>query len=162
MSGILFFKYYFGHTTFLYSFKSTSGHHQSFFNFRSSSRKSQGRKDHAFYSTVLLKKTSLILRTSTRLALGITQTKTFLLRCQKTTATTTKKTKNKTKKKHLHCTIFWRPRAAFLSAYFCISLCLYVSVRKFLFQTRSKILLGRDGLGWDWIIYWRRLAIWAL
>ena len=51
----------------------------------------KGRKDHAFYSTVLLKKTSLILRTSTRLALGITQTKTFLLRCQKTTATTTKK-----------------------------------------------------------------------
>ena len=31
----------------------------------------KGRKDHAFYSTVLLKKTSLILRTSTRLALGI-------------------------------------------------------------------------------------------
>ena len=99
MSGILFFKYYFGHTTFLYSFKSTSGHHQSFFNFRSSSRKSQRQKrSRIFYSTVLLKKTSLILRTSTRLALGITQTKTFLLRCQKTTATTTKKQKTKQRK----------------------------------------------------------------
>ena len=32
----------------------------------------KAKKDHSFYNTVLLKKTSLILQTSTRLALGIT------------------------------------------------------------------------------------------
>ena len=39
-----FSKYYFRHTTFLYSFKCSSGHYQSFFNIRFSSRKSQSQQ----------------------------------------------------------------------------------------------------------------------
>ena len=59
-----FWKYYFEHTAFLYLSRRSSGHHQSFFNFRFSSRKSQSqqktsKKDHTFYNTVSLKKPHL-------------------------------------------------------------------------------------------------------
>ena len=47
-------------------------------------------------------------------------------------------------KKHLHWPISWRPRTAFLK-HFEIK-CLYISVRKCLFQRRSKILYG-----WGWV-----------
>ena len=40
----IFWKYFFGHTTFLYSSTRSSGHHQSFFNFRFFSRKSQSKQ----------------------------------------------------------------------------------------------------------------------
>ena len=42
--GILILKYYFGHTNFLYSSTRSSGHHQSFLNFRFIIRKSQNQQ----------------------------------------------------------------------------------------------------------------------
>ena len=56
-----FWKYYFGHTTFLYFSRSSSGHHQSFFYFRFSSRKPQRQQKLAknnthFTTQFLLKK----------------------------------------------------------------------------------------------------------
>ena len=91
----------------------------------------KAKKDHSFYNTVLLKKTSLILRTSTRLVLGITQPKIFLslqifwgykvyiflLQCQKTTTTT--KTKQKQKTFALH---------HFLKAKNCIPVCIFLYI----------------------------------
>ena len=60
-----FWKFYFGQTSFLYTFKRASAYHLL-------AQSLKAKKDHSFYNTVLLKKTSLILRTSTHLALGIT------------------------------------------------------------------------------------------
>ena len=49
-------------------------------------------------------------------------------------------------KKHLHCTIFWRSRTTSLK-HFKSKMSVYISLSKFLFQRRSKILPG--GMG-DW------------
>ena len=38
---------------------------------------------------------------------------------------------------------------------------LYISVRNFLFQRRSKVLPDGDGLGGGWIVSLKRLALWA-
>ena len=38
---------------------------------------------------------------------------------------------------------------------------LYISVRNFLFQRRSKVLSDGDGLGGGWIVSLKRLALWA-
>ena len=95
----------------------------------------KAKKDHSFYNTVLLKKTSLILRTSTRLALGITCSRKksqkpfwvynfsdlakfiyFLLRFQKTTTTITTK---KQKPFALH---------HFLKAKNCIPVCIFLYI----------------------------------
>ena len=59
---ILFLKYYFSHTTFLYSSARSSGHDQYFFlisDFLAESLKVKSKtseKDHSFYNTVSLKK----------------------------------------------------------------------------------------------------------
>ena len=140
----------------------------------------KSKKDHSFYNTVLLKKFSLILRISTRLALGITSSRhtaknlsefrNFLtlqslhisfccVKKQQQQQQQQQQTKNKIKQKIFALHHFWMPRTAFLSVYFCIPLCLYISVRKFLFQRRSKILFGGDGFGRNWIIYLRRLTV---
>ena len=73
--GILFLKIFFRtYKVFIYLPRRSCGY-QSFFNFRFSSRKSQSQQKvakkitHTFYNTVLLKNTSLILRTSAHLTL---------------------------------------------------------------------------------------------
>ena len=83
-----FWKYSFGHTKFLYLPRRSSGYNQSFFNFRFSSRKSQSQQKvakkitHTFYNTVLLKNTSLILRTSAHLTLKVIFSNTTFLTLQ--------------------------------------------------------------------------------
>ena len=128
-----FWKYYFGHTTFLYSFKRAITWVFLISDLLAESLKAK--KDHSFYNTVLLKKTSLILRTSTRLALGITCSRKksqkpfwvynfsdlakfiyFLLRFQKTTTTITTK---KQKPFALH---------HFLKAKNCIPVCIFLYI----------------------------------
>ena len=108
-------------------------------------------------------KTSLILRISTLLKLKII--------CSQNTA---KKLSSQFKnfpanmfllgvrKKHLHCTISWRPRTTFLKHFESknLSISVYLS-KKFLFQRRIKILSGGMG-GWGgWIISLRQLAVWV-
>ena len=59
-------------------------------------------------------------------------------------------------KYHLHCTISWRPRTAFLKHFESKCMSIYIYVRKFLFQRRSKILSGCSGGGGGGRV-WRRL-----
>ena len=51
------------------------------------------------------------------------------------------------------------PRTAFLKSNVCIFL--YISIRKFLFQRRSKILSGGGFVRGVWTISFRWLAVWA-
>ena len=123
-----FWKYYFGHTTFLHTFHWTSS---KFFYFRFSSRKSQSqqklaKKEHWFYSMVWLKHLTYFYEpqlTSCWKENG--PAKLAAVWCQK---------------KHLHCTISWHPRTAFLKANVCIFL--YISL-----ISRYKISSGGMGGG---------------
>ena len=107
-------------------------------------------KDHSFYNTVSLKKTSLILRTSTHLTLKIICFRNIV--------------KNLSDFKSIPANMFlfgvrknvWA--ASFLDAkeLYSVStlkgnICvfLYISVRKFLFQRGSKVLSDRGWVG-DW------------
>ena len=108
----------------LYSFKCSSGH-QSFFNIRFSSRKSQSQQNLAkkitHFTIQFRSKTSLILRTSTHLTLKIIysrNTAKFNLFHQTCFCLGSEK--------NLHCTISWRPRTPFLKHF--ERKCLYISV----------------------------------
>ena len=135
-----FWKHFFGHTTFLYSSTRSSGHHQSlfkfphvpvdiirvfFFNFRFFSRKSQSQQKQSKKIThCTIQKTSLILWTSTYYV---------SVWCQK---------------KHLHSTIFWRPKLhSWSSLKANVRIFLYISVSKVLFQSLSKILSDGEWVG---------------
>ena len=61
-------------------------------------------------------------------------------------------------KKHLRCPIFRRPRTTFLKHYLKanVFIFLYISLRNFLFQWRSKILSGGT-----WRKAEKRLAVWV-
>ena len=153
---LFFWKYYFRHTTFSYSFKRASGHHQSFFNLRSSRRKPQRQKGSLVLQYSFAHKISHILGTSTGLALTIT--------CSSNTAKNLSEFTNfpwnmfifGVRKKTFALYHFLKPKNYILV---CIFLC--ISVRRFLFQRRSKILFGGNGSGRDWIIYLRGLTVWA-
>ena len=64
-------------------------------------------------------------------------------------------------KKHLHCTISWRPRTTFLKHF--ESKCLYISVnlpeKMFATKTWPDVLVY--GVGRGWIIFLKRLAVWV-
>ena len=144
--NVFFGKYFFGHTTFLYSSTSSSGHHYCFFfNFRYFSRKSQSQQKLPkkitnftiqFRSTNLthfMKLNSLDIKNNI-----------FLQHSQKPFWLYEFSSKHVSvwgKKKHLHPIISWRPKLhswSILKANDRIFL--YISVRKDLFQRRSKIL----------------------
>ena len=119
---------YFRHATFLYSFKCSSGH-QSFFNIRFSSRKSQSQQKLAkkitHFTIQFRSKTSLILRTSTPLDIENSilpqhSQKPFWFNLFHQTCFCLGSEKN------LHCTIYWRPRTPFLKHF--ERKCLHISV----------------------------------
>ena len=162
MSYLEFFlwKYYFWHTTFLYSPRCTSGHLQrSFFlisDFLSESLKAN--KNLGKRSLILeysfARKTSLILRTSTHLTLKTicscntpkSLSDMFLLDVREKICTAPFLDTQELD--------FWST----LKANVCISL--YISVRKFFFQRRSNVLSDVGGLGEGWVISWRWLTVW--
>ena len=143
-----FWKYYFEHATFLYLSRRSRGHHQSFFNFRSSSRMSQSqqktsKKDHTFYNKISLKKPHLFHLTLKTI-------------CNRNTA-----------KKRSDFTYFQQrcfclgSEKIFALHHFVMPVCifLYISLRKFLFREHSKVLSGRECMGGAWISSLRRLTV---
>ena len=121
MSGILFFKYYFGHKTFLYSFKSTSGHHQSFFNFRSSSRKSQRQKRSRILQYSFAEKNLTHFTNLNSLGIGDNTDKNISFAVSKNNSNNNKKNKKQNKEKTfaLH---------HFLKAKSCIPVCIFLYI----------------------------------
>ena len=155
-----FWKYYFGHTTFWYSSRCTSGHLQSFVlisdvlpTFSSLKANKNWRKRSLILQCSFARTTSLILRTSTHLTLKIT--------CCRNTAKNLSDFKNFPADmfllgirediytapfldaQELH---FWST----LKANVCIFL--YISVRNFFSQRRSNILFDCGGFGEGWMI----------
>ena len=138
-----FSKYYFRHTTFLYSFKCSSGHYQSFFNIRFSSRKSQSQQKLAkkithftikFFSKNLTHFTNLNSLDAENNMLPQHSQNPFWLKnfpaniisvwCQE---------------KHLHCTISRCPRTAFLKHF--ESKCLYISVYHYIMALYNALFI---------------------
>ena len=141
-----FWKYYFRHTTFLYSPRCSSGHLQSFFlssGFLAESLKASNtwQKRSPILQDSFNRKTSVFLRTLTHLTLKII--------CSRNTA------------KNICITPFLDAQErnfwSTLKANVCIFL--YISVRIF-FQRRSNILSDGSGLGEGWIISWSGLIVW--
>ena len=123
-----FKKYYYGYTTFLYSSTRYSGHHQSFFNSTFSNRKSQhqqklAKKISHFTAQFRLK----ILTYFTNLNLLDIENNMLLQRSQNPFWIYKFFSSDSVwcQKYHLHCTISWRPRTAFLKHF--ESKCLYIS-----------------------------------
>ena len=139
-------KYYFGHTQFLYSSTRSSGHDQSFFLFQIFEQKVSkptkiSEKDHSFYNKVLLKNTYSFyepqLTWHWKRYVPATQPKTSLtLQIFQQTCFSF------VPEKHFHCTISWKAN---------VCIFVYISVRKCLFQRRSKILSGGE---WGWGGVW--------
>ena len=138
-----FWKYYFKHTTFLYLSRLSSGHHQGFFNFIFSSRKSQSQQKPAkktthftiqFLSKNLIHFANLNSPDPENNMLAQHSQKPFWLYkfsgkhisvwCQK---------------KYLHCTISWRTRTAFLKHF--ESKCLYISIYLLILEIQFFILI---------------------
>ena len=148
-----FWKYYFEHTTFLYLSRRSSGHHQSFFfNSKFSSRKSQSQQNLAkkiTHFTIQFRSKNLTHLTNLN-SLDI-ENKIQPQRSQKTFWLYKFSYKHVSvwcQKKYFHCTISWRPWAqswSTLKANVCIFL--FISLRKFLFQKRSKVLSGEGRMG---------------
>ena len=124
--------------------------------------KKTSEKDHSFYNTVSLKKPHLLHETQltwhwnwyapatqpkTFLTLQIFQHTYFCLLPEKTFA--------------LHH--FLTPKSPHSSSTLIanVVIFLYISVRKFLFQKRSKVLSDGGGLGGGWITSLRWFAVWA-
>ena len=140
----------FGHATFSYLSRHSRGHYQSFFNFRFPSRKSQRQQ-------------KLILRTSVHLTLKII--------CSRNT---NKNLSDFTKfpanmflfgvRKNICIAPFLDAQElhswSTLKANVCIFL--YISVRKYLFQRRCKVLSSGGWDGGGWIISLRRFPVWVL
>ena len=129
--GILFWKYYFGDKTFLFLPIRSSWHRIFlFFNFRFSNwslkvNKNE-RKRYSYYNTVSLKK----LHTHFMNLNSLDIEKNMLLQHSQKPfwlyKFSSKHVSVWCQKKHLHCTISWRPRTAFLKHF--ESKCLYISV----------------------------------
>ena len=144
-----FLKYYFGHATFLYMLRRSSGHHQSFLKFQIfqqnvSKPTKSSKKDRTFYNTVSPKKRhsfyeswhlatekkALATLIRTFLALQIFLVNMLLFCFRKDICT-----KGFVDAKNCTLETLWKQ----------MSVCfifLYISVRKFLLQTRSKVLYG--------------------
>ena len=149
-----FWKYYYGQATLLYSSTRSNGHHQSFFLiFRFSSRKSQSQQKLArkithftiqFYSKNLTHFTNLNSLDIENNMLPQHDQKPFWLY-----KFSSKHISVWCQKKHLGCTISWRQRTAFFKHFEKANVCifLYISVRKCLFQRRSKILSEGERVG---------------
>ena len=163
ISNLEFFswKYYFGHTKVLYMPRCSSGYHQFFFKFRFSSRQSQSQQKLAKkithftiqfcskcftrfmnHNSFHIENDMLLQHSQKPFWLYKFPTNMFLFGVWKNVCTAP-----------FHS---WRT----LKANVCILL--YISLRRFLFQRRSKVLSGK---GWDgeagWIIFLRGLAVWA-
>ena len=166
----VFWKNYIGHTKFLYLSICSCEYHQSFyFNFRFSSRKFQSWQKLAkkithftiqFCSKYLTHFANLNSLDIENNMLPQTQPKTFL-----TVQIFSKHVSVQCQKKYLYCTISWHPRTTFFKHI--ESKCLHISIyllNKILvqFQRRSKVLFNKRRDGRGWIIFLRRLAVWAL
>ena len=155
MSYLEFFfgKYYFWHTTLLYLSRNSSGHHQSFFfNFRISVRKSQSQQKLAEKIThFTIQFRSKNLTHFTNLSSLDVGNNIHPQHSQKTFwpyRFSSKHVSVLCQKKYLHCTISWRPRTESLKNLEnkCFMF-LYISLKKILFQKRSKVLSGGGGIG---------------
>ena len=111
-------------------------------------------------------KTTLILRISTLLKLKIKCSQNTL--SQKNTFSVYKFSSKHfsvwCKKKHLHCTISWRPRTTFLK-YFeskCLYISVYLSKKSLVSKTWQDFIwwYGEVGGGGCWIISLRWLVVW--
>ena len=142
-------KYYFRHTHFYISPHVLVDIVRVFFNFRFSSRKSQSQQKVAkknTHFTIQLGSKNLTHFTSlnsldieNNILMQHSQTPFSLYKCF------SKHISVLCQKKHLHCTVSWLPRPEFLRHFKCKNLYiyLYISVRKLLSQTRSKIWTSR-------------------
>ena len=148
----------FGHTKFSYLSRSSSGYHQSFFNLIFSSRKFQSQQKLAkqitrfkiqFSSKNLTQFTNINSLDIENNMLPQHNQKPFWL--YKFSANMF--TAPFLDAQELHS---WST----LKVNACIVL--YISLRKFLFQRRSKVLSGKGWDGGGWIISLRQLTVWAL
>ena len=111
------------------------------FNFRLFSRKSQSQQK--LTKTMTLLQTSLILRSSK----GKKYTPSTQLKTHSLYKFSSKHVSGWCQKKHLHCTSSIHPRTHSRSNWKAnVSIFLYISVRKFLFQRRRKLLSGGVGV----------------
>ena len=128
---LFYWKYYFWHTTFFYSSTCSSEHHQSsFFDFRFSRRKSQNQQK------LSIKITYFAIQVGSKHCTHFTNLNSLDIEnnmlpkhCQKPFSIYKFFGKHVfvwCQQKHLHCTISWHPRNAFLK-YF-ESKCLHISV----------------------------------
>ena len=128
-----FWKYYFGHTMYLYLSRRSSWHHHSFFNFKFSSRKSLSQQKLAkkiAHFTIQFRSKNLTHLTNLN-SLDI-ENKIQPQRSQKTFWLYKFSTKHVSvwcQKQYLHCTIFWCPRPAVLKHL--EGKCLYISTYLF-------------------------------
>ena len=145
-------KILFWYTTFLCLSRRSSRHHQSFFlisDFLAEVSKptKASKKDHTFYNTVPLKKTSLILRTSNH----------FTLKTISARSTAKKLSDFKNFQQTCFCLVsekilalhhFLKPKNCILEALWKqMSVYLYIPFKKFFFRKRSKVLAGGSGMG---------------
>ena len=124
-----FWKYYFGHTTFLYSSRRSSGHQSFFFDFRFSSRKYQNQQK----LVTKITQCAVVLRTSTHLILKII--------CPCNTA------KNLCEFANFLANKLLMPKKCILEPFWKQMSVLYISVRKLLFQRVAGFYLMEEGRG---------------
>ena len=133
---LFFWKYFFGHTNLLYSSTRVSRHHQSFFNFRFFSRKSQSQQKLPkkithftiqFRSKNLTHYMNLIsLDIENNMPLQHSQRPFWIY-----SKFSSKHVSVLCQKKHLHSSFSWRPKMHFLSTLKAnVRFFLYISVRK--------------------------------
>ena len=158
---IIFLKKIFGHTISSTHF---SEYHQSFcFNFRFLAESLKASKNYRKRCFILqysfVQKISLIIWTSTHLTLKI-------ICCCNTAKNLSEFTKKFpanmflfcVRKKHLHSTVFWRPKLYSWSTFKAnVRLFPFISVRKDI----VRFYLIRGGFEGSWIISLRRLVFWA-
>ena len=117
-------KYYFGHTTFLYSSRRSSGHQSFFFNFRFSSRKYQNQQ------TLVTKITHFTIQSRSKMLSHFTNLNSLTLKiiCPHNTA------KNLCEFANFPANKFLTPKKCILEPFWRQMTVLYISVRKLLFQ----------------------------
>ena len=108
-------------------------------------------------------KTSLILRISTLLTLKIICSQSASKKLSKHTNFPANMFLFGVRKKHLHCTISWRPRTSWSTLKANVSIFLCISLKKFFFQRHNRVLSRGLGGAWGgrggWIIFLKRLAV---
>ena len=135
---LVFWKYYFGHTAFLYFSRRSNWHHQTFqltssdfFPWLQTFLTKTSKKDHTFYNTVSLN--NFTNRNSLDIENNILPQHSQKPFCK----FSSRHVSVWCQKKYLHCTLSWRPIIAFLKLF--ESNCLYISIyplmKMFLLET---------------------------